>query len=48
MPLSVVFVGMIAFNNLCLKEVGVPFYNVGRSLTTLFNIVSDFCATVLV
>eukprot|EP01147_Barroeca_monosierra_P009788 gene9788-1985_t len=38
MPLSFVFVGMIAFNNLCLKEVGVPFYNVGRSLTTLFNI----------
>lgn len=30
MPLSAVFVGMIAFNNLCLKEVGVSFYNVGR------------------
>ncbi|EGD81696.1 GDP-fucose transporter 1 [Salpingoeca rosetta] len=42
LPLSAVFVGMIAFNNLCLKEVGVPFYNVGRSLTTLFNIVLSY------
>ena len=31
---------MIAFNNLCLKYVGVAFYNVGRSLTTVFNVVS--------
>ncbi len=30
LPLSAVFVGMIAFNNLCLKEIGVSFYNVGR------------------
>eukprot|EP00055_Hartaetosiga_balthica_P002998 m.6040 g.6040 ORF g.6040 m.6040 type:complete len:333 (-) comp2535_c0_seq1:373-1371(-) len=42
LPLSVVFVGMITFNNLCLKEVGVPFYNVGRSLTTLFNIMLSY------
>ena len=39
LPLSVIFVGMIAFNNLCLKFVGVAFYNVGRSLTTVFNVV---------
>lgn len=28
LPLSVVFIGMITFNNLCLKYVGVAFYNV--------------------
>ena len=39
LPLSVVFVGMITFNNLCLKHVGVAFYYVGRSLTTVFNVV---------
>ncbi|PAV62829.1 hypothetical protein WR25_17850 [Diploscapter pachys] len=39
LPLSVVFVGMIAFNNLCLKYVGVSFYYIGRSLTTVFNVV---------
>ncbi len=39
-PLSIIFVGMIVFNNLTLKYVGVAFYNVGRSLTTVFNVVS--------
>lgn len=38
LPLSIVFVCMIAFNNLCLKNVGVSFYYVGRSLTTVFNV----------
>ncbi len=38
LPLSIVFVSMIAFNNLCLKFVGVSFYYVGRSLTTVFNV----------
>lgn len=38
LPLTVVFVGMISFNNLCLKNVGVAFYFVGRSLTTVFNV----------
>jgi len=38
-PLSVVFVGMISFNNLCLKMVEVSFYNVARSLTIVFNVV---------
>lgn len=40
LPLSVVFVGMVVFNNLTLKYLGVAFYNVGRSLTTVFNVVS--------
>jgi solute carrier family 35 (GDP-fucose transporter), member C1 len=38
-PLSVVFVGMITFNNICLKWVEVSFYNVARSLTIVFNVV---------
>ena len=33
-PLSVVFVGMITFNNLCLKDVGVSFYYIGRYTVT--------------
>lgn len=42
LPLSVVFICMITFNNLCLKYVGVAFYTVGRSLTTVFNVVFSF------
>nr|XP_060620087.1 GDP-fucose transporter 1 [Anolis sagrei ordinatus] len=42
LPLSVVFIGMITFNNLCLKHVGVAFYNVGRSLTTVFNVMLSY------
>ena len=38
LPLSIIFVAMITFNNLCLKYVGVAFYFVGRSLTTVFNV----------
>lgn len=44
-PLSLVFVGMITFNNLCLKWVEVSFYNVARSLTIVFNVF--FSATML-
>lgn len=33
---------MITFNNLCLKYVGVAFYNVGRSLTTVFNVLLSY------
>jgi len=33
---------MIAFNNLCLKYVGVSFYYIGRSLTTVFNVICTF------
>jgi len=42
LPLSIVFVAMITFNNLCLKHVGVSFYYVGRSLTTVFNVVCSY------
>ena len=36
--LSLIFVGMITFNNLSLKYVEVSFYNVARSLTIVFNV----------
>ncbi|TRY78889.1 hypothetical protein TCAL_04223 [Tigriopus californicus] len=42
LPLSVVFCAMIGFNNLCLQSVGVSFYYVGRSLTTVFNVICTF------
>ncbi len=38
LPLSVIFVCMITFNNLCLKYVEVSFYNVARSLSIVFNV----------
>lgn len=38
-PLSLTFTLMIASNNLCLKYVVVSFYYIGRSLTTVFNVV---------
>ncbi|KAK3101333.1 hypothetical protein FSP39_002767 [Pinctada imbricata] len=42
LPLSIVFVSMITFNNMCLKYVGVAFYYVGRSLTTVFNVILSY------
>uniref|UniRef100_A0AAF5PH14 Sugar phosphate transporter domain-containing protein n=1 Tax=Wuchereria bancrofti TaxID=6293 RepID=A0AAF5PH14_WUCBA len=42
LPLSFVFVAMIATNNLCLKYVGVSFYYIGRSLTTVFNVIFSY------
>jgi len=39
LPLSILFACQIASNNLCLKYVGVAFYYVGRSLTTVFNVI---------
>ena len=33
---------MITFNNLCLKYVGVSFYYVSRSLTTVFNVIMSY------
>lgn len=42
LPLSILFTGMIACNNLCLKHVGVAFYYIGRSLTTVFNVIFTF------
>jgi solute carrier family 35 (GDP-fucose transporter), member C1 len=42
LPLSFMFVGMIAFNNLALKHVEVSFYNVARSLTVVFNVIFTY------
>ncbi|XP_018115694.1 GDP-fucose transporter 1 isoform X2 [Xenopus laevis] len=42
LPLSVVFIGMITFNNLCLKYLGVAFYTVGRCLSTVFNVLLSY------
>lgn len=42
LPLSILFTSMIVTNNLCLKYVGVAFYYVGRSLTTVFNVVLSY------
>jgi GDP-fucose transporter C1 len=42
LPLSVIFVGMIAFNNICLKYVEVSFYNVARSLSIVFNVIFTY------
>ncbi|XP_023223585.1 GDP-fucose transporter 1-like [Centruroides sculpturatus] len=42
LPMSVIFVIMITFNNICLKYVGVAFYYVGRSLTTVFNVILTY------
>ncbi len=42
LPLTIVFIGMITFNNLCLKYVGVAFYTVGRSLSTVFNVALSY------
>ncbi|XP_063243903.1 GDP-fucose transporter 1 [Bacillus rossius redtenbacheri] len=41
-PLSILFTAMIAFNNLCLKYVDVSFYYIGRSLTTVFNVILTY------
>ena len=41
-PLSLMFLGMISFNNLCLKYVTVPFYNVARSLTIVTNVMFTY------
>ncbi|XP_063044882.1 GDP-fucose transporter 1 isoform X2 [Engraulis encrasicolus] len=42
LPLSIVFIAMITFNNLCLKHLGVAFYTVGRSLSTVFNVIFSY------
>lgn len=42
LPLSILFMSMISFNNLCLKNVGVSFYYIGRSLTTVFNVLFSY------
>ncbi|CAF0907851.1 unnamed protein product [Adineta steineri] len=42
LPLSLMFVAMIIFNNLTLKHLTVSFYMVGRSLTTVANVVFTY------
>lgn len=42
LPLSLIFVGMITFNNLCLQYVEVSFYNVARCLSLVFNILFTY------
>lgn len=42
LPLSLIFVGMISFNNLCLQYVEVSFYNVARCLSLVFNVFFTF------
>ncbi|XP_066144564.1 GDP-fucose transporter 1 isoform X2 [Euwallacea fornicatus] len=42
LPVSIMFTSMIATNNLCLKYVSVAFYYIGRSLTTIFNVILTF------
>eukprot|EP01035_Chromulina_nebulosa_P018423 gene18423-24127_t len=42
LPLSLIFVGMITFNNLCLQYVQVSFYNVARSLSIVFNVIFTY------
>ncbi|CAH2325882.1 GDP-fucose transporter 1 isoform X1 [Pelobates cultripes] len=42
LPLSLVFIGMITFNNLCLMYLGVAFYTVGRCLSTVFNVLLSY------
>src|SRR3990167_9090606 len=41
-PVTLVFVGMVVFNNLCLKYVEVSFYQVGRSLTVIFSVIFTY------
>ena len=33
---------MITFNNLCLREVGVAFYTIARSLVTIFSLIFTY------
>lgn len=41
-PLSVLYIGMLLLNNFCLRSVGVAFYFVSRSLTTVFNVLFTY------
>lgn len=42
LPLSLIFVAMITFNNVCLQHVAVSFYNVARSLSIVFNVIFTY------
>ena len=41
-PLTLCYVGMLVFNNICLQYVEVTFYQVARSLSILFNILFTY------
>lgn len=41
-PLSILYMGMLLLNNYCLEYVGVAFYFVSRSLTTVFNVIFTY------
>ncbi|ORX86790.1 hypothetical protein K493DRAFT_268866 [Basidiobolus meristosporus CBS 931.73] len=41
-PLTIIYVMMLALNNLCLKYVEVTFYQIARSLSIFFNIVFTY------
>lgn len=45
LTLSCLFVGMLSFNNLCLKQVGVAFFQIARSMTLIFTVI--FSAVIL-
>lgn len=42
MPIAILFTSMVSTNNLCLKYVPVSFYYIGRSLTTVFNVILSY------
>ncbi|KAJ8977083.1 hypothetical protein NQ317_008426 [Molorchus minor] len=42
LPLSLLFTAMISTNNLCLKYASVTYYYIGRSLTTVFNVMFTY------
>lgn len=42
LPLSIIFVAMVGFNNLCLQYVEVSFYNVARCLSLVFNVILSY------
>ncbi|KAJ8946917.1 hypothetical protein NQ314_008716 [Rhamnusium bicolor] len=42
LPLSLLFTAMISTNNLCLKYASVTYYYIGRSLTTIFNVLFTY------
>jgi len=42
LPLSLIFVAMVTFNNICLQYVAVSFYNVARCLSLVFNVVFTY------
>jgi solute carrier family 35 (GDP-fucose transporter), member C1 len=42
LPLAIIFVCMVGFNNVTLKFVGISFYQVARSLTIVFSIIFSY------